>query len=67
MFEGMFIHFDKIHECNREMDCQTDGQTPHDSTDCTRAQYRAAKTECIQSESQNSCSSIKYTVADKKE
>jgi len=29
-FEDMFIRFDRIHECDRHTDGQTDGRTPHD-------------------------------------
>ena len=29
-FKDMFIRFDMIHERDRQMDRQTDGQTPHD-------------------------------------
>jgi len=28
--ENIFIRFHKIHECNRQTDEQTDGQTQHD-------------------------------------
>jgi len=29
-FEGIFFHFDMIHERDRQTDTQTDTQTPHD-------------------------------------
>ena len=39
----MFIHFDRIHERDRNADRQTDGQTPHDGTiGRVYAQHRAA-------------------------
>jgi len=33
IFEDMFIHFDRMYECDRHTDRQTDGQTPHDGKD----------------------------------
>jgi len=43
VFEDMFIRLDRIHECDRQTDRQTDTQIPHDGTGHAYAQHHKAK------------------------
>ena len=42
--EDMITHFDRIHERDRRIDRQTDGQTPHDGIDHGCTASRGKKT-----------------------
>ena len=42
-FDDAFIHFDKIHERDRQTDGRRDGRTPHDGIGRVYAQHRATK------------------------